>query len=105
MDFVHDSMLGGRRLRDLTIVAQFTRECPAIEVDTSITGQRVVRVLERLGGNPGTAPGAGAGQRTGVHRQGPGGLGTADAGAAALHHPGQAGVGRTRRELQPEVSG
>ena len=49
MDFVHDSMLGGWRLRDLTIVAQFTRECPAIEVDTSITGQRVVRVLERLG--------------------------------------------------------
>ena len=27
---------------------QFTRECPAIEVDTSITGQRVVRVLDRL---------------------------------------------------------
>ena len=32
----------------MTIVDQFTRECPAIEVDTSITGQRVVRVLDRL---------------------------------------------------------
>ena len=30
------------------IVNQFTRECPAIEVDTSITGQRVARVLDRL---------------------------------------------------------
>ena len=27
---------------------EFTRECPAIEVDTSINGQRVVRVLDRL---------------------------------------------------------
>ena len=32
----------------MTIVDQFTRECPAIDVDTSIPGQRVVRVLERL---------------------------------------------------------
>ena len=48
MDFVQDSAVGGRRIRALTIVDQFTRECPAIEVDTSITGQRVVRVLDRL---------------------------------------------------------
>ena len=48
MDFVQDSTVGGRRIRALTIVDQFTRECPAIEVDTSITGQRVVRVLDRL---------------------------------------------------------
>ena len=48
MDFVHDSTVGGRRIRALTIVNQFTRECPAIEVDTSTTGQRVVRVLDRL---------------------------------------------------------
>ena len=48
MDFVQDSTVGGRRIRALAIVDQFTRECPAIEVDTSITGQRVVRVLDRL---------------------------------------------------------
>ena len=48
MDFVQDSTVGGWRIRALTIVDQFTRECPAIEVDTSITGQRVVRVLDRL---------------------------------------------------------
>ena len=46
MDFVHDSTVGGRRIRALTIVDEFTRECPAIEVDTSIPGQRVVRVLD-----------------------------------------------------------
>ena len=41
MDFVADGLIGGRRLRCLTIVDDCTRECLAIEVDTSITGLRV----------------------------------------------------------------
>ena len=48
MDFVHDSLRSGRKLRALTIVDQFSRECPAIAVDTSISGQRVTRVLDGL---------------------------------------------------------
>ena len=48
MDFVADGLIGGRRLRCLTIVDDCTRECLAIEVDTSITGLRVQSVLERL---------------------------------------------------------
>jgi putative transposase len=48
MDFVTDSIVTGRRFRALTIVDDFTRECPAIEVDTSLGGCRVVAVLERL---------------------------------------------------------
>ena len=48
MDFVMDSLANGRRFRTLNIVDEFTRECVAIEVDTSITGLRVVRVLEQL---------------------------------------------------------
>lgn len=32
----------------MTIVDEYTRECPAIEVDTSIGGRRVIKVLERL---------------------------------------------------------
>ncbi len=49
MDFVMDTLAAGsRRFRTLNIVDEFTRECVAIEVDTSITGPRVVRVLERL---------------------------------------------------------
>ena len=35
-------------VRSLNIVDDFSRECPAIEVDTSLPGVRVVRVLERL---------------------------------------------------------
>lgn len=48
MDFVHDRLINGRKIRALTIVDNFSRESPALEVDTSIGGRRVVRVLERL---------------------------------------------------------
>ena len=48
MDFVSDSTVTGRRFRALTIVDDYSRECPAIEVDTSLGGVRVVGVLERL---------------------------------------------------------
>jgi putative transposase len=48
MDFVSDGFVDGRRLRCLNIVDDFTKECLAIEVDTSLPGRRVVNVLERL---------------------------------------------------------
>jgi putative transposase len=48
MDFVSDSVVTGRRFRALTVVDNFSRECPVIEVDTSLGGARVVGVLERL---------------------------------------------------------
>ena len=48
MDFIHDNLRDGRRFRALTVVDDFSRECPAITVDTSISGQRVNRVLEQL---------------------------------------------------------
>jgi putative transposase len=48
MDFVADALTDGRRFRSLNIVDDFNRECLAAQVDTSITGTRVVRVLEQL---------------------------------------------------------
>lgn len=48
MDFVSDGFVDGRRLRCLNIVDDFTKECLAIEVDTSLPGRRVVSVLEQL---------------------------------------------------------
>ncbi len=48
MDFVSDGFVDGRRLCCLNIVDDFTKECLAIEVDTSLPGRRVVSVLERL---------------------------------------------------------
>jgi putative transposase len=48
MDFVCDSLFNGRRFRALTIVDNYSRECPAIEVGKSITGEIVVAVMDRL---------------------------------------------------------
>jgi len=48
LDFVHDVLSNGRKFRALTIVDDFTRESIGIEVDFSLTGERVVRVLSRL---------------------------------------------------------
>jgi putative transposase len=48
MDFVHDNLADGRSFRVLTIIDEFSRECPAMEVDLSLSGHRVVRVLDKL---------------------------------------------------------
>lgn len=48
MDFVSDALATGRRFRCLTIVDDGTRQSPAIVVDSSLSGLRVVRELDRL---------------------------------------------------------
>jgi transposase InsO family protein len=48
MDFVHDYLEDGRRIRTLNVVDAFSRECLAIEVATSLPSARVVRVLDTL---------------------------------------------------------
>lgn len=58
MDFIRDTLADGRAFRGLTVVDDFTRECPAIEVDASLTGDRVVEVMERLERSRGRLPGS-----------------------------------------------
>jgi putative transposase len=48
LDFLSDALAWGRRIRLLAVIDTCTREALAIEVDTSIPGQRVARVLERI---------------------------------------------------------
>ena len=48
MDFICDSLFNGCRFRALTIVDNYSRECPAIEVGKNITGEIVVAVMDRL---------------------------------------------------------
>ena len=48
VDFVTDCFEGGGRFRAFVVLDVFTRECLALEADTSISGERVVRVLSRL---------------------------------------------------------
>ena len=46
LDFVSDTLSDGRRFRILCVVDDFSRECLAAVVDTSLGGMRVVRELE-----------------------------------------------------------
>jgi len=48
MDFVWEMLRDGRRIKMLTVVDDFTRECLAIEVDFGVNGRRVAQTLERL---------------------------------------------------------
>lgn len=48
IDFMQDTLADGRGFRTLNVVELFTRACLAIEVDTSLPGRRVARVLEQL---------------------------------------------------------
>jgi putative transposase len=56
LDFVHDTLQNGRRIRTLNVVDDFTRESIAIEFDTSIAGARVARVLDRIASERGAYP-------------------------------------------------
>ena len=48
MDFVHDQLATGRKLRVLTIVDTFSRFCPALDARFSYRGEDVVATLERI---------------------------------------------------------
>lgn len=48
VDFMSDSLSDGRQFRTLNVVDDATRECLAIEVDTSLGGWRVTRVLDEI---------------------------------------------------------
>jgi len=48
MDYTHDQLASGRKFRTLNLMDGYTRETLKIEVDTSLPGLRVVRVLEQL---------------------------------------------------------
>jgi putative transposase len=47
-DFTHDRCANGLLLKSLSVVDEWTRECLAIEVGSSLTAVRVIAVLERL---------------------------------------------------------
>jgi putative transposase len=49
MDFVHDQLATGRKLRVLTIIDTFSRFSPAIEPRFNFRGADVVEVLEKVG--------------------------------------------------------
>ncbi|XUD93978.1 Integrase catalytic domain-containing protein [Oleidesulfovibrio alaskensis] len=47
-DFMSDSLYAGKRFRTFNVIDDFNRELLHVEIDTSITGRRLIRVFERL---------------------------------------------------------
>ncbi len=47
-DFMSDALICGRRFRLFNVVDDFNREALHVEVDTSITSERLIRVFEHL---------------------------------------------------------
>ena len=48
MDFMSETLYGGRRFRTLKVLDEGVREGLAIEIDTSLPAERVIRVLEHV---------------------------------------------------------
>jgi len=53
LDFVHDQLANGRRIRVLNVVDDYSRVCVGQLVDLSISGQRMARFLDQLGDSRG----------------------------------------------------
>lgn len=47
-DFMQDTLWDGRRFRTFNVIDDFNREALAVEIDTSISAQRVVRILDQI---------------------------------------------------------
>lgn len=50
MDFMHDSLMDGRKFRTVNVLDEGAREALAIEIDTSLPARRVIRMMEQLKG-------------------------------------------------------
>ncbi len=53
MDFIHAALDDGRRFRILTIVDNYSRECPLLRADVSLNAAKVIECLEQLKQNRG----------------------------------------------------
>lgn len=53
LDFLADTLSCGRRFRILAVVDDFSRECLGLVADTSLSGVRVARELDRIAGHRG----------------------------------------------------
>jgi putative transposase len=89
MDFIVDGLATGRMVRILSVVDAYTRECLALEADTSLGSGRVTRVLERLIGERGRP------ENLAAHA----GLGRGLEGRAGSHPARQADAERACRKL------
>ena len=105
VDFVHDAMASGRAIRVLSVVDECTRECLALEVDTSFASRRVTRALEAILEEREKAADDSLRQRTGIQQPAFSGLVHRAGNRAGAYSAGQAAAERVRGKLQREVAG
>ena len=75
-DFVHDACANGQKLKCLTVVDEFTKECLAIEVASSIRSAKVVGVLAKVDQRTWSAPTSSLRQRARMCEPSAAGLGS-----------------------------
>ncbi len=102
---MHDAVECGRAIRVLSVVDAYTRECLALEVDTSFASRRVTRVLEAIVAERGQPAGDPLRQRAGADQPAFSGVvrGTAD--RVGAHSAGQADAERACGELSRTAAG
>nr|WP_235976811.1 IS3 family transposase [Bradyrhizobium archetypum] len=104
LDFVSDQLTDGRRFRILTVVDDCTRECLALVADTSLSGTRVARELDRLVIER-QAQDGGQRQRHRTHQQRHPDMGRSEPRRLALYRAGQTHAECLHRELQRPAAG
>lgn len=48
MDFMSDTMVGNRKFRTFNVMDDCSREALAIDIDTSLSSKRIIRILDRI---------------------------------------------------------
>ena len=105
LDFVHDTVESGRAIRVLSVVDVYTRECLALEVDTSFASRRVTRVLEANRGGTGSAGSDSLRQRPGTDQSSFSGVVCGAEDRDAAHPAGTADAERARGEFSRQTTG
>ena len=100
LDFVHDAVECGRTIRVLSVVDAYTRECLALEVDTSFASRRVTRVLDQIITERGRAGGDPLRQRAGADEPAFSGVVHRAANRVSAYPTGKADAERASRKFQ-----
>ena len=105
MDFMMDRLVDGRAFRVLTIVDQYSRECPLLEAGKSLTGKQVVESLDRLALFRGLPESITVDNGAEFCSRAVDAWAYAHGGEAGFYPAGQAGGERLHRKLQREAAG
>ena len=105
LDFVHDAVECGRAIQVLSVVDAYTRECLALEVDTSFASRRVTRVLDGLVAERGQPESNSLRQRAGTDQPAFSRVVCGAADRVGAHSAGEADSERARGEFPRTVAG